>query len=68
MSSARLHFDWRSRSVGLCLVGCYSFMRRDNIAVVKMMEDTSVATVNRHYFTLEDDLVQEIIDSWRFPR
>jgi hypothetical protein len=29
-----------------------------------MMGDTSVATVNRHYFNLEDDVMQEIIDGW----
>lgn len=28
------------------------------------MGDTSVATVNRHYFDLEDDVMQEIIDGW----
>jgi integrase len=29
--------------------------------------DTSVATVNRHYFNLEDDVMQEIIDGWAVP-
>jgi len=37
---------------------------RHLLAVVKMMGDTSVATVNRHYFNLEDDVMQEIIDGW----
>ena len=37
---------------------------RNLLAVVKMMGDTSVATVNRHYFNLEDDVMQEIIDGW----
>ncbi len=32
-----------------------------------MMGDTSVATVNRHYFNLEDDPMQEIIDGWAVP-
>jgi integrase len=40
---------------------------RHLLAVVKMMGDTSVATVNRHYFNLEDDLMQEIIDGWAVP-
>lgn len=31
------------------------------------MGDTSVATVNRHYFNLEDDVMQEIIDGWAVP-
>ena len=39
---------------------------RHLLAVVKMMGDTSVATVNRHYFNLED-LMQEIIDRWAVP-
>jgi hypothetical protein len=37
---------------------------RQLLAVVKMMGDTSVATVNRHYFNMEDDVMQEIIDRW----
>lgn len=37
---------------------------RHLLAVVKMMGDTSVATVNRHYFNLEDDVMQEIIEGW----
>jgi hypothetical protein len=28
---------------------------------------TGVATVNRHYFNLEDDLMQKIIDGWAVP-
>lgn len=40
---------------------------RHLLAVVKMMGDTSVATVNPHYFNLEDDVMQEIIDGWAVP-
>lgn len=40
---------------------------RHLLAVVKMMGDTSVATVNRHYFNLDDDIMQEIIDGWAVP-
>ncbi|MEO8381778.1 MAG: hypothetical protein ABI779_19105 [Acidobacteriota bacterium] len=40
---------------------------RHLLAVVRMMGDTSVATVNRHYFNLEDDVMQEIIDGWAVP-
>lgn len=32
-----------------------------------MMGDTSITTVNRHYFNLEDDLLQEVIDGWAVP-
>jgi hypothetical protein len=35
------------------------------LALVKMMADTSMPTVDRHYFNLEDDLIQKIIDGWR---
>jgi len=33
-----------------------------------MMGDTSVASVNRHYFNLDEGrLMQEIIDGWAVP-
>lgn len=37
------------------------------LRVVRMMGDTSLATVNRHYFNLDDDAMQEIIDGWQIP-
>jgi hypothetical protein len=40
---------------------------RHLLGVVKMMGDTSVAIVNRHYFNLEDDVMQEIIEGWALP-
>ena len=37
------------------------------LAVVKMMGDTSVATVNRHYFNIEPELMQELVLGWKRP-
>ncbi len=37
------------------------------LAVVKMMGDTSVATVNKHYFNIELDLMQEMVLGWERP-
>lgn len=37
------------------------------LRVVRMMGDTSLATVNRHYFNLDDEAMQEIIDGWQIP-
>ncbi len=37
------------------------------LAVVKMMGDTSVATVNRHYFNVEPELMQELVLGWKRP-
>jgi len=32
-----------------------------------MMGDTSVATVNRHYFNIEPKLMQELVLGWKRP-
>jgi hypothetical protein len=32
-----------------------------------MMGDTSVATVNKHYFNIELDLMQEMVLGWERP-
>lgn len=37
------------------------------LAVVQMMGDTSVATVNRHYFKIEPDLMRELVLGWKRP-
>jgi len=37
------------------------------LAVVKMMGDTSVATVNRHYFNIEPELMQELVLGGKRP-
>ena len=37
------------------------------LAVVKMMGDTSVETVNKHYFNIELDLMQEMVLGWERP-
>ena len=37
------------------------------LVVVKMMGDTSVETVNRHYFNLEDEVMQELVTGWELP-
>jgi hypothetical protein len=37
------------------------------LAVVKVMGDTSVATVNKHYFNIELDLMQEMVLGWERP-
>jgi hypothetical protein len=37
------------------------------LAVIKMMDDTSVATVNKHYFNIELDLMQEMVLAWERP-
>ena len=37
------------------------------LAVVKMIGDTSVATVNRHYFNIEPELMQELMLGWKRP-
>jgi hypothetical protein len=37
------------------------------LAVVKMMGDTCVATVNRHYFNTEPELMQELVLGWKRP-
>lgn len=35
------------------------------LSVVKMMRDTSIATVKRHYFNIADDMMlEEIVDGW----
>jgi hypothetical protein len=35
------------------------------LAVVQMMGDTSVATVNRHYFKMESELMRELVLGWK---
>lgn len=37
------------------------------LGVVRMMGDTSLATVNRHYFNLDDETLQVIVDGWHAP-
>jgi hypothetical protein len=37
------------------------------LGVVRMMGDTSLATVNRHYFTLYDEPLQVIVRDWQTP-
>ena len=37
------------------------------LSVVKMMGDTSIATVNRHYFNIDDLMLEEIVDGWVVP-
>ncbi|HEX6097695.1 MAG TPA: hypothetical protein VF432_15315 [Thermoanaerobaculia bacterium] len=37
------------------------------LAVVKMMGDTSIETVNKHYFNIELDLMQEMVLGWQRP-
>ena len=37
------------------------------LAVVKMMGDTSLATVNRHYFNIELEMMQELVLGWERP-
>ncbi len=55
------------RHTGASHIGQRGRDPRPLLAVVKMMGDTSVATVNRHYFNLDDDIMQEIIDGWAVP-
>jgi hypothetical protein len=40
---------------------------RHLLAVVRMMGETSVAAVNRHFFDLEDEVMQEIMEGWAVP-
>lgn len=40
---------------------------RHLMSVVKMMGDTSLATVNRHYFNIDDEMLEEIVDGWAVP-
>lgn len=40
---------------------------RHLLGVVRMMGDTSVATVNRHYFNFDEDTLREIIEGWAIP-
>jgi len=37
------------------------------LAAVQMMGDTSVATVNRHYFKMEPDLMRDLVLGWARP-
>ena len=37
------------------------------LVVVKMMGDTCVETVNRHYFNLDDEVMQELVTGWEIP-
>jgi len=37
------------------------------LAIVKMMADRSVAPVNRHYFNIEPELMQELVLGWKCP-
>jgi integrase len=37
------------------------------LGVVRMMGDTSLATVNRHYFNLDDETLQVIVEGWQAP-
>jgi hypothetical protein len=32
--------------------------------IVRMMGDTSLATVNRHYINIDDEMLEEIVDGW----
>ena len=37
------------------------------MGVVRMMGDTSLTTVNKHYFNIDDEILQEIIEGWSVP-
>ena len=37
------------------------------MGVVRMMGDTSLTTVNKHYFNIDDQILQEIIEGWSVP-
>ncbi|HXG59317.1 MAG TPA: hypothetical protein VNL91_09875 [Thermoanaerobaculia bacterium] len=41
---------------------------RHLLAVVKMMGDTSVETVDRRYFNFDDETPGEVIDGWSVPQ
>jgi hypothetical protein len=42
-------------------------MARTCSGVVRMMGDTLLATVNRHYFNLDDETLQTIVEGWQAP-
>jgi len=37
---------------------------KDLMAVVQMMGDSSLTTVNRHYFNIDDKVLAELVDGW----
>lgn len=37
---------------------------KDLMSVVRMMGDTSLTTVNRHYFNIDDEMLAEIVEGW----
>ncbi|MEO8381242.1 MAG: hypothetical protein ABI779_16400 [Acidobacteriota bacterium] len=55
------------RHTGASHIGQRGRAARHLLTVVKVIGDTSVATVNRHHFKLEDSVMQEIIDGWAVP-
>ena len=32
-----------------------------------MMGDTSLTTVNRHYFNIDDEMLEEVVEGWGVP-
>lgn len=40
---------------------------KDLMSVVRMMGDTSLTTVNRHYFNIDDEMLAEIVEGWSVP-
>jgi integrase len=40
---------------------------RDLMTVVRMMGDTSLTTVNRHYFNIDDEMLEEVVEGWGVP-
>ena len=66
------HFDGRSSRINFRHTGASHIAARSRdaahlLGVVRMMGDTSLATVNRHYFNLDDEAMEEIIDGWEIP-
>jgi hypothetical protein len=37
------------------------------MSVVRMMGGMSLATVNLHYFNIDDQMLKEIVDGWGVP-
>jgi len=55
------------RHTGASHIAAKSRDGRHLMGVVRMMGDTSLATVNKHYFNLDDETLQAIVEDWEAP-
>jgi hypothetical protein len=55
------------RHTGASHIAAKSRDGRHLMGVVRMMGDTSLATVNKHYFNLDDETLQAIVEGWEAP-